>query len=74
MFGKEVVVSKIKCLKSTATRGHRSNLISFYCDACHKIHIDHKLSDVMIFENFMMCRQSFDEAVRDCVLKEEKSC
>jgi len=59
--------SKIKTIESTSDsiRGNRSNIISFLCDNCKKIHESVHISEMMCLDdNRVICRTSFN-GIRD---------
>jgi len=61
--------SKIKTIKSKPDniRGNRSNIISFWCDNCNKVHESVHISEMMCLDyNRVICRTSYS-VVRDIV-------
>lgn len=58
--------SKIETFTSTENpiRGHRSRLIGFYCVSCDVVHVDVPINElVIIADNMMMCKKSYDDAI-----------
>jgi len=48
-------------------RGNRSNIISFWCDNCKKVHESVHISEMMCLDdNRVICRTSFN-GVRDII-------
>ena len=61
--------SRIKTIKSKPDniRGNRSNIISFWCDNCNKVHESVHISEMMCLDyNRVICRTSYS-VVRDIV-------
>lgn len=51
--------SEIENIKTTDTiRGKRSELVSFYCVGCKKMHIDYPVRNIIILnENDVICKE-----------------
>lgn len=60
--------SIIEYYKSTSNcRGKRSELITFHCVNCDKVHVDYPIKDLMVFGEeslITMCRQSFENILK----------
>ena len=55
--------NKIKTIKSKSDniRGNRSNIISFWCDNCNKVHESVHISEMMCLDDDrVICRTSFN--------------
>ena len=49
-------------VSSKVIRGKRSEIISFWCDNCQKVHVEVPLSEMCVdSNNRMVCRASLEE-------------
>jgi len=59
--------NKIKTIKSKSDniRGNRSNIISFWCDNCNKVHESVHISEMMCLDdNRVICRTSYNGLIK----------
>ena len=51
--------------KSDNIRGNRSNIISFWCDNCNKVHESVHISEMMCLDdNRVICRTSYNGLIK----------
>jgi len=62
----------IKSIESTTnSRGHRSTLISFYCEGCKTVHEDYPISNIF---GWKMCKESLDKIVCSLINIDTSKC
>lgn len=65
IFKNESKIKIYNCDNKTTIRGKRSELISFWCNECERIHVDFPKSETVIIDDMMFCKSGYENILKE---------